>query len=279
MKVSKDIVHIIEEKMKFYEVTYGIQVLMWSFRGSIDIGIYRKNSDLDIIFIYRSVNKNIRAIHDIVGHGFDYWGWLLEDVLTTIHESNKLCDSGMPYVISKEHERGSLDYYFGIYCGIDNELSAITEAFSKYIEALRSVCMNKAMIVWFNNKIEKIYRKIVMKQEITGNEYLYSVWYAYMCKHIMLGNRSGDNKLRKLVGLYATLIEKEEIINIHNDYKVSESKTAKTYYSKIINDIITNQYKTNKQYIFDTKTSLKQEEYENSILTLYRIAEFNEESD
>ena len=81
MKMSHEIIQIIENRLQEYEKEYGICVLLWSFRGSIDIGIYRKNSDLDIIFIYQSNNKKLRAMHDIVGHGFDYWGWILEDVL------------------------------------------------------------------------------------------------------------------------------------------------------------------------------------------------------
>lgn len=274
MRISKEVVQIIDNRMKLYEKTYGLQVLMWSFRGSMDVGICRKNSDLDIIFIYRCANKNIRAIHDIVGHGFDYWGWRLEDVVTTICEANKICNNGKTYVLSAEHSRGSLDYYFGVYCGIDNEFSWISDAFSNYVECLREICISKSIIVWFDNRLEKTVKKIAVGEEITGNEYLYSVWNAYMCKHMLNGNKTGDNKLRKLLDLYSTQSEKEQIMSIYNDYKMCESKNAKKYFNDIINDLLLKQHEINRQYIKNGASNVDNRAYQEAVIMLNKYAVF-----
>lgn len=262
MTNKKNIENIIENQMRDYEERYGIQVILWTIRGSVDIGIHRKNSDLDIIFIYRSKDKKIKAIHDIVGHGFDYWGWLLDDVITTVNESNLLCDQGIPYYISSEHERGSLDYYFGLYCAIDNNCACISEwVDADIIECMRKIFVIKSCLVWINSKLEKSYKKICGGEEISGNVYLYGVWYALMSKHILNGNRSGDNKFVLLLDKYTDDNEKIVIKKIYEDYIYSSGKNSKVYKNTIIDNLIMDQYNVNRKYITEGNKILVSEQY------------------
>ena len=93
----------------------------------------------------------------------------------------------------------------------------------------------------------------------------------------MMGNKSGDNKLKKLLDLYATPIEKEEIVSIHDGYKISESKNTKKYFSAVINEIIINQYGINQEYVFSENTCDDcQNEYEKALEVLERFAAYDE---
>lgn len=273
MTNKKEIESIIANQMRDYEKRYGIQVILWTFRGSVDIGIHRMNSDLDILFIYRSKDKKIKAIHDIVGHGFDYWGWLLDDAITTVNESNLLCDKGIPYHLSLEHERGSLDYYFGMYCAIDNKCSYISEWVDEnIIECIRNLFVIKSGIVWMNNRLEKIYHMICEGKKISGNAYMYGVWYALMSKHILNGNKPGDNKFVSLLEKYVDDNDKIAIKKIYEDYIYSNSKNSKVYKSNIIDSLIMKQYTVNKRYIFESKKTFISEQYKMAMDKLQQFA-------
>lgn len=272
MTNKKEIEDIVKTQMREYEERYRIQVILWTIRGSVDIGIHRKNSDLDIIFIYRSKEKNIKAIHDIVGHGFDYWGWLLDDVITMVNESNLICDKGITYYISSEHERGSLDYYFGLYCAIDNECSYICEWVDvKIIECIRKLFVVKSCIVWMNSKLEKIYRMICEGGSISGNTYLYGVWYVLMSKQILNGNRPGNNKFVLLLDEYIEDKDKQIIYKIYEDYIYSNSKNSNVYKNNFIDSLIMEQYDINRKYICESEPVFLSEQYK---VAIEKIREF-----
>lgn len=250
MKINREVSSIIEERMRLYEHMYGIEVLIWSLRGSMDVGIYRKNSDLDILFLYRSKNKDIRAIHDIVGHGFDYWGWLVEDAILTIEKSNEIYQNGETYLLSAEHKRASLDYYHGLYGAIGNEYAVSSEIFEKeYLANFINAYRRETALAWINSRLKKTIKKINLQERLTGSEILYGVWYALMSKHIITGNEPGDNKLSRLISLYATKDEQYRIEEIHRDYQISVNKMAKSYYDMKLYHLIVNQYENNISYI------------------------------
>ena len=122
MQMPESFIRTVNDRLVRIKALTGINILFWSLRGSLDIGIYRNNSDADIIFVFTSSNPGYRAFHDIVGHGIDLWGWNIEDVLRTIQfcsENDLQIIINNQCSISSEHRRGSLSYYFGLYVTID----------------------------------------------------------------------------------------------------------------------------------------------------------------
>lgn len=273
MEIREEYEQYIENRMKLYEKTYGIEVLMWSFRGSMDVGICRRNSDLDAIFIFKSKNKNIRAIHDIVGHGFDYWGWILEDAVEMIKEANVLGEEGTSYTLGKEHRRAGLDYYFGVYCAMGNSNAKIYPAFFKNcVTELEQLYSIKAAVACLTDRMEEYCNKMKKNLSLSGHDIMYAVWYAYMSKHLILNNKPGDNKFNRLVELYASQEEKTEIMPIHNEYRRSESKEAKKYYSTSLYAMFLSQYDLNKEFMIEKQIEEKDNKQDIAIENLMKFA-------
>jgi hypothetical protein len=80
ISLKHDIDSCINARIKQCEDFYEIEALFWFASGSIIMGTYRENSDMDIKFIYRCKKKKVSGIHDIIGYGLDFWGWDIEDI-------------------------------------------------------------------------------------------------------------------------------------------------------------------------------------------------------
>ena len=89
MRVNNELECYVNEKMNQYEDAYGIKVLCWWLRGTINIGMYRKNSDLDIAFIFKDKSRRCKGIHDLYEHGMDLWGVEVEEIIQTTWINNE----------------------------------------------------------------------------------------------------------------------------------------------------------------------------------------------
>ena len=47
----------VNSRMNFYEYKYNVKILFWALRSSVNLGIVRRNSDLDIMFAYKNLKE------------------------------------------------------------------------------------------------------------------------------------------------------------------------------------------------------------------------------
>lgn len=249
MKLNEVFVNEIEERIRKIENTYSVSVLFWNIRGSGDIGIYRKNSDIDIIFVYKSDNKKNRAIHDIIGHGYDLWGWIIDDVFKTIINSFGKNDVNFHY-LTKEHARASLNNYFGFFVAIGNKLLCDRSGFiNDNFSDLINIMDRKSIIFEFQNEIIKYVKRIENENKLSGNEMLYAFWYCEMSEKIISGGLPGENKLSDMIKNINDILLKSEIEDIKKLYNKSVTKHGQKFYSEKIFGYIIKQYKENIEFL------------------------------
>jgi len=242
--MDKIVTQFIEKRIRMLEELHHIHVLIWAFRGSLDIGIYRENSDLDIIFIFRNLEKSkISAIHDIIGHGFDLWGWDIDDVIKTIRINTALyCQnehkSFETVTLSQEHDRGSLAYHFGVFCAYGSKniggnplfLEEAPAIFGQIME--KRVMMNDIML-----GVKNAREKIVSTGTLSANEYLYTVWRILLSQHVFSGGLPGEADMSVLLDKYGSQIA-NEVFDLNLKYKKARAKHSLRIKSAILNEFI-----------------------------------------
>lgn len=213
----------IDERMKRCEEIYDINVIAWFLR---DKGIPRKNSDLDIVFLFKNrADRKCRAIHDIIGYGFDFWGWDIYDALETVarsHEYFYLNPSAEleDIYISAEHKRGGLGYYGGIFWMVGNSQIGGNASFLKEGIALLNEIMEKKIIIsYLLEPLEKRIETIEYTNCLSSYEYLNTLWRLLVSQNILLGGKSGETNFTEMANKYVgeeTLPWIKILINVYN---------------------------------------------------------------
>jgi len=229
-----DIDSYINSRIKKCEDLYNIETLFWFGVGSLVTGIFRKNSDLDIRFIYKCKGEKVAAIHDIVGYGFDFWAWDITDVLLFLQNGGK-------DVLSSEHARGSLDYCAGIFSMLGNEISGqYNSSYDKATDHLVKLFSKKICIEYFINLAQNIYLKREQSHILSYYEYLNCIEYLLACEHILENGLPGDIHICKLSKKYLD----ESMLYLLNEliaaYRDSASKHAQKKDIPLFNDFISN---------------------------------------
>lgn len=243
------IFEMIEKRMRECEVQYQIKVLLWSFRGSIDIGIYRKNSDLDLVFIYKNLGSTkISAIHDIIGYGFDFWGWDIEDVIKTVWTSNEIYYNNINkvidnYYISKEHSRGGLGYFSGIYCSIGNEnIGGDSFAINELIPIFSDVMEKRILINNILSGVKDMIDTIQSFGALNANQYLYGIWRILLSLHVYHGGLPGESNIDFLLQGQNEEDIIEEFDLLRKNYKDSLAKGTQRYRLLSLNKFMHDNY-------------------------------------
>lgn len=253
MIIPDDLRKLVEDRLKNIEALTGVEVLFWSLRGSMDVGIYRYNSDIDVVFVFRSETKRIRAIHDIIGHGLDLWGWIEDDVYSTVDycEStsfNQLIECQCS--ISAEHKRGSLSYYFGLYVCLGNPFCIDRKGF---FDGHRAEFLKRysptIVIIEMLSRLKAARDKIINGDNLFGNECLYGIWYSLMIRGVYENRLPGDNKIMNLLKEYGDNELMDCFVSIHNDYKRSAYKRAQIINNKRVYSAIIDSYEFGKNTV------------------------------
>lgn len=230
--MEKELVSEINRHMLFYEKQYNIHVLFWALRSSINIGIKRKNSDLDVMFAYTAFEKRVcLGIHDITGHGLDFWGIEISEILSTISINNKLAydKKGKPTItfISPQHRRAGCSYYFGIYSTIGSPY--VTE-YNKFISNTCTFFLDmferKIAVQELLNALQPTLRNIRYFRKVYLYDYLYAIWRLELSKHIMYGGMPGENNINDLTDEYAPFRIKQKVTEFLLIYKNTYSKES-----------------------------------------------------
>ena len=242
--MEKELDKIINEHMLFYEQKYNIRILFWSLRSSINIGIKRRNSDLDVMFSYISDRKNkCSGIHDITGHGLDFWGIEIHDILTTIKKNNEMAyqTEGPPklWLIGPQHKRGGCNYYFGIYSTIG---SSYYREYNGFLEKTTPLFLKMFEKKIAAQQLWEATRTTVTNIKYFGKiylyDYLYAVWRLILCKHILCGNLPGENNILNLIEKYCSPEIKNDIQNYLELYKDTYTKESAYFTIPCLNEFI-----------------------------------------
>lgn len=271
MGLEQKVLDFIDERMKLCERRYNIQILFWTFRGSLDIGIYRRNSDLDLIFVYKSLGEKCAAIHDIVGYGFDFWGWDIEDALTTIEENHHQYyryNRTSPYLLSAQHLRGGLSYYWGFFCCLNNQRAKYYDQFYDVAYPIMNQMFEKRLLIeHILVGVPGICDTIRFQNYLSSNDYLYTVWRLLLSNHILHGGLPGESDIHDLMKAYlenTTACVTEKLIQT---YRKALSKSSQMFEIKELNDYILSEY----DRIFADSSNLHPEHeihFENNFLLL-----------
>lgn len=246
--MEKELVNEINRHMNNYERQYNIHVLFWALRSSINIGIKRKNSDLDIMFAFIAFDKKeCLGIHDIAGHGLDFWGIEISEILTTISMNNRLAYNGkgepIPNYISKQHRRAGCSYYFSIYSTIGNPYSVEWNNFLSVTSTFFLDMFEKKIAVQeLLNAVKPTIRNIRYFGKVYLYDYLYAIWRLELCRHIMQGGVPGKNNIYDLISQGSSSNIKEKIIDSLHTYKNTYSKESVFLQNNELNSFICEEF-------------------------------------
>ena len=245
MKINYEIIGYINKRIRAIENEFNVSIIFWAFRSSYNIGIYRKNSDVDIFFCFDNLSKGPKIIHDMRYHYFDFWG----ASVNTIKQSIKINDKS--YKINKKNykpvyyntacKRAGLNYLYSLFFIMDNQyvngdLKKIKNIFSYEFSKYNPNIIISQIKYGLENMISEIYSKDSMNL----NNYLRIVWSILYLKSIKNGNPPGRQYIDDLILDKNIITEDNEYIvqnlfELLNIYRLnSDSKNFNIYDNKQI---------------------------------------------
>lgn len=244
MNLDRELVTLIEMRLKRCEQQYQIRVLSWALRGSLAIGIYRKNSDLDLIFLYQCCGEKVSGIHDIVGYGLDFWGWDIQDALEMISLNHKNyyenpADFTKSVTLSPQHTRGSLDYFQGFYCFVGNS-DAVSKSrlFPETKDLFQKIMEKRIVLSHFISRLNSFSSHITLHGSLNSHDYLYAVWMILISRHLLHNGLPGEWKIRYLMDQYLEPSCQGDMETLLDKYKTALSKGSQILRNDRLNDYI-----------------------------------------
>lgn len=248
--IEQELKQEIQKRMRQYEKQYQIRVLYWSFRSSINIGIKRRNSDLDIMFAYlASEPEHCLGIHDIMGHGLDFWGVDIRDILTTIDRNNRLAyespDLAYLWHISPQHRRAGCSYYFGIYSTLGNPFYGeyhdfLSRTKTDFLDMFEKKIAARQMLETVGATVDKIW----CFGRVCLYDYLFAIWRLALCRHILDGGLPGRNHIEYLLHRYYPEELTKQVEKYLDIYQKTYSKESACFPIDLFNHFLTDEYKT-----------------------------------
>ncbi len=232
----------IDERMKRCEEIYDISVIAWFLR---DKGTPRKNSDLDIVFLFKNrADRKCRAIHDIIGYGFDFWGWDVCDAIETVkcsHENFYKNPTGelKDIYLSAEHKRGGLGYFGGLYWMVGSQIAGGDARFlSDGVELLDQIMERKIIVNYLIAPLGERVERLQYTNGMASYEYLNTLWRLELARSILAGGKPGETDFVELAdrfieGEILTLIK-----SLMHVYKDSLSKYSQRFALEPLNAFI-----------------------------------------
>ena len=246
--MEKELIDEINRHMAQYERQYNIHVLFWALRSSINIGIKRRNSDLDIMFAYAASSRNdCLGIHDITGHGLDFWGTEIHEILDTISSNNtktyETDEMQPPHFLSSQHRRAGCSYYFGIYSTIGNPYAV---EYGSFLTNTRSLFLDmfekKIAILELLSAVKTTAHNIKYWRKVYLYDYLYAIWRLVLAKHIAHGGLPGENNIYDLVQKYCPAALADRIKDYLFLYKETYTKESVFIQIEEFNQFILKEY-------------------------------------
>lgn len=246
--MNDEIRRYVDERMKRCEEMYGITVIAWFLR---DRGMPRKNSDLDFVFLFKNKdNEKCKAIHDIIGYGFDFWGWDICDAFETIMRShdnfyiNPNAEIKDIY-LSGEHKRSGLGYFGGIFWMVGNpEVGGNAEFLTNGVRLLDELMEKKIIVNYLVAPLKERIDKINYTNGMSSYEYLNTLWRLAVAKNILLGGEPGETDFPTLIHQFAD----GEILSVINSlmsvYKGALSKYSQRFTINSLNAYICAEYES-----------------------------------
>lgn len=240
----------IERHLYSLEQRYGIKIMFWSLRSSINMGIYRKNSDLDIYFVFES--NRYKLIHDLESHTFDFWGVNIESVKETIRINQmefekKGMDQYKPVYIDPAHKRAGCNYFYSLYFILGNDVLSdygmIYDVLQREIDAF-----NKDIVIsQFNRNLKNDILMILEKEIVSINEYLRIIWRCLFIEHLEKNGTPGDYQLNNLIDKYIQneLLSKEIKTKMNLYYNYAKEKNDLAEKNKVIEEYLVNYVRGN----------------------------------
>ena len=246
--MNKELEKIINQHMSQYERQYNVRVLFWALRSSVNIGIKRRSSDLDIMFSYISLNgKRCTGIRNIAEHGLDFWGIEIHEILETICQSNRLSyeENDVPVLWRKTsaHQRGGCNYYFGIYSIIGNSSGHDYYGFLPKASPLLMDMFEPKIAAW--QLLSAARAAIQNIQYFSKNylyDYLYAIWRLELCRHMLQGGLPGENNICYLADKYCSLQMKEQIQYYLRLYKDTYRKESAFFEIPYFNSFLIDEF-------------------------------------
>lgn len=218
----------IEDHLKELENQYNIKIIFWSLRSSVNMGIYRKNSDIDIYFTFISDEYDI--IHDLESHTFDYWGVNAIDVKKTIDMNikafNKLGFKNYnPAYIDKMHKRAGCNYFYSLFFAVNETFINNEFANDQFCNEIKT--FNKDIVIsQFQSGLKDKILQIIKMETVPINTYLRTIWNCLFIVHLRNDGLPGDYNLKNLIEKYIENIEFKSLLlkklQLYFDYALNK---------------------------------------------------------
>ena len=195
-ELSHTILEYATNRKAEYEKKYHIQVLMWFVRKSFLRGLERSTSDLDIVFIFQSLDSSPKKIlFERAMRRIEIQCWNIQDIIEIIKENKIRSMQKESEIFYKQDifKHYILDYYHGFYIGWESHLMQDCYGFQKYcgqyIWNLYEPLV--AVQILYLDLIEAIDR-VKTGYLLSLNQYINAIWAGMAGCHLLNGSKPCD---------------------------------------------------------------------------------------
>ncbi|MCI8881322.1 MAG: hypothetical protein HFH28_11455 [Clostridiaceae bacterium] len=214
-----------------YENRYHIQILMWVVRKSFLKGLERSTSDLDVVFIFQSLDsrkKNI--IFERADRRVELQCWDIQDILDIMAENKRRALLGrefQPYYKSNELQHYILDYYNGFYIGWESaymqEDYGFRQRCGRHIWKLyEPLAAARLLYLDMNGQIQRAETGYLLSL----NEYINAIWSGLAGIHILSGGKPSDVHVKTLAEQYLPSEDAKLLLALSQHFKQTVQKQS-----------------------------------------------------
>lgn len=180
----------IEARRIEYQEMFQIEVLFWFVRKSTIRGLGRKASDLDLVFIYRSMNpKPVKILFERYEKRNEIQCWDIVDVISCIKNKTKTfyqMEKDVNEDETKLFEHYFLNYFDGFYVGLFSDQRGYCFDFEEKLLPAFSQVFEPQIIIWdILNEVNKVQKKWNQGYFFSISEVLNQVWSILFCMDLL----------------------------------------------------------------------------------------------
>lgn len=244
-KLTDDIIQYVNARKMEYEKRYHIQILMWSIRKSISRGLDRRTSDLDLVFIFQSLDHQKKhIIFERADRRIEIQCWDIQDILEVIVENKRLAMAEKdfsPYYKSNDLRHYILDYYNGFYVGWGAALSQCFYGFEDICgKQLWNLLEPYVIVRMFFLDLSRQAERIRTGYYLSLNEYLNALWMGMAGIHLLEKKTFSNMQIEMLVQKYLPKEKQEFVFGLTRHFKQTIQKQSNYCNEEEINCIIQN---------------------------------------